>query len=369
MPGSPKPASDVPAADEVEVSIFGPGKGEAIAVHLGAGEWMTVDSCRDQSTGENALLTYFDLLGVDVATQVKLVVGTHAHDDHIAGISEIHAKAVTAPFVQSAALTSEEFLASVEADADIERVLRKTVRSEYRHVMEEVMRRKITPPLIYGDALKVLYERPAAPGVAGARVIALSPSDTARLRAQHIVAKGLARADERMTLRAGDPNEAAIALWIEVGTTRVLLGADVTIGPEGCGWKGILSYFQPSERASLFKIPHHGSQNAHHDAVWDQLLNPEPVALVAPYRPLKNPLPTPADVSRILTHSPEAYITAPSKTPAQSQSTQRAGRSLASIARNVRKPWGLVGQVQARKSPDESSWRIGLTDPARQLSL
>jgi len=36
-----------PAADEIEVTLFGPGYGEAIAVHLGEGAWLLVDSCID----------------------------------------------------------------------------------------------------------------------------------------------------------------------------------------------------------------------------------------------------------------------------------------------------------------------------------
>jgi len=38
--------------DEIEVSVFGPGYGESILVHLGAGKWVIVDSCRDNKTGE-----------------------------------------------------------------------------------------------------------------------------------------------------------------------------------------------------------------------------------------------------------------------------------------------------------------------------
>ena len=39
-----------PRTDELEVSLFGPGVGECVIVHLGAGEWMVVDSCLDPAT-------------------------------------------------------------------------------------------------------------------------------------------------------------------------------------------------------------------------------------------------------------------------------------------------------------------------------
>jgi hypothetical protein len=65
-----------PADDQFEVSIFGPGKGEAIAVHLGAGEWLTVDSCVEQVTGDHPVLRYFDQIDVNVENRVLMVVGT-----------------------------------------------------------------------------------------------------------------------------------------------------------------------------------------------------------------------------------------------------------------------------------------------------
>lgn len=34
-----------PATDEIELTLFGPGYGEAIAVHLGEGAWLLVDPC------------------------------------------------------------------------------------------------------------------------------------------------------------------------------------------------------------------------------------------------------------------------------------------------------------------------------------
>ena len=46
---------DPPASDVFEVSIFGPGKGESIVVHIGNGRWIVVDSCRDQITGSSDL--------------------------------------------------------------------------------------------------------------------------------------------------------------------------------------------------------------------------------------------------------------------------------------------------------------------------
>jgi len=40
-----------PEADVVEVSIFGPGKGESVLIHLGNGKWIMIDSCIDPQDG------------------------------------------------------------------------------------------------------------------------------------------------------------------------------------------------------------------------------------------------------------------------------------------------------------------------------
>jgi len=69
-----------------------------------------------------------------------------------------------------------------------------------------------------------------------------------------------------------DPNELAAAIWVETLNKRILLGADLLVGPSECGWDAVLASFHP-EPASLFKIPHHGSPGADHPEVWSGLLD------------------------------------------------------------------------------------------------
>ncbi|MBN1875905.1 MAG: hypothetical protein JXA33_16905 [Anaerolineae bacterium] len=55
-----------PAPDELEISVFGPGYGESILVHVGAGNWILVDSCLDPVSKQPAALTYLDTLNVNI---------------------------------------------------------------------------------------------------------------------------------------------------------------------------------------------------------------------------------------------------------------------------------------------------------------
>jgi glyoxylase-like metal-dependent hydrolase (beta-lactamase superfamily II) len=98
-----------PLTDEVEVSVFGPGFGECIVVHLTEQSWLVVDSCIDARTKEPAALVYFEKIGVDAAKDVRFVISTHWHDDHIRGIGRVVGKCELAKFVCAHGLGSKEF--------------------------------------------------------------------------------------------------------------------------------------------------------------------------------------------------------------------------------------------------------------------
>jgi len=110
-----KPTSQLvpPASNELEISIFGPGYGESIVLHIGNGEWILVDSCLEPYSGEPAALTYLTALGLGVESSVKLIVATHWHDDHVRGLAQILDKCKSANVVLSEALRVEEFLTLV----------------------------------------------------------------------------------------------------------------------------------------------------------------------------------------------------------------------------------------------------------------
>ena len=77
-----------PNSDEIEITVFGPGYGECIVIHIGSNKWIIIDSCLDDD-GEPAALSYLKSLDVQVHKDVVSVMVTHWHDDHIKGLSRI----------------------------------------------------------------------------------------------------------------------------------------------------------------------------------------------------------------------------------------------------------------------------------------
>src|SRR5437870_4971116 len=107
-----------PDPEGFEVSLFGPGVGESVVLHLGGGEWIIVDSCRGEHAP--AAIEYLQDMGVDVAVSVKLIVATHWHNDHVRGLDDIVRRCPQAEFFCSPALFSSEFLVLAELWDEIE---------------------------------------------------------------------------------------------------------------------------------------------------------------------------------------------------------------------------------------------------------
>ena len=99
-----------PKDSEFELSLFGPGYGECIVLHIGGGKWVIVDSfCGSNSTPR--AIRYLEEVGVNPKESVCLIVATHWHDDHIRGMADLVKTCRKANFCCSSALLKKEFLA------------------------------------------------------------------------------------------------------------------------------------------------------------------------------------------------------------------------------------------------------------------
>ena len=76
-----------PRNDEFELTLFGPGYGESLVLHVGDGVWVLIDSCGRADAP--VALDYLRRIDVDPSEAVRMIVATHWHDDHIRGLAEI----------------------------------------------------------------------------------------------------------------------------------------------------------------------------------------------------------------------------------------------------------------------------------------
>jgi beta-lactamase superfamily II metal-dependent hydrolase len=333
-----------PAEDELEVSIFGPGIGESVVVHLGRGKWMIVDSCIDGATRQPAALEYLGRLGVDVARDVVLLVVTHWHDDHTAGMADVLRACESAALFCSSAVGTREFFALVasarqtklEAGAgsgldEMSRIL--GILSERR---TRSLGRTTSPH--YAHAGTIVYRDGPPPCV----VEALSPSSATLTRS--LLSLPVLNQPKRAIPNPG-PNELSVALHVRLGDVAALLGADLETGSsDAMGWRAVVCGGRlPSPAASIVKVPHHGSNGADHPPVWRQLVTEWPVAGVTPFS--SSGLPSESDQERLRVRTRFLGHTSPSA-PRTARFDKVTERTLTGI--RIRERRGHMGQVRFR---------------------
>ena len=345
-----------PGRDEIEVSLVGPGYGESVLIHIGAGDWLVVDSCVG-ADGRPVALQYLHQLGVNPASAVKMIVATHWHDDHIRGMAQLVKACSSARFCCASALGKKEFLSATAG-------LAQTDISAVGYGAREIY--SVFSHLDATDAVPKWARASQRVIRSGScEVWSLSPGDELFERFLRSVGhwvspvEGTARRIPELAA-----NQLSVVLWVRCGDAIVLLGGDL----ERRGWTAILEDgTRPRRRASVFKVPHHGSQGAHSTEVWDRMLESEPLAILTPWRRGASALPKPQDVHRILSLTPHAYASAK---PSFSRVKRRGmvSKTMGESGVRLETAVGPAGLVRLRRVPeDESSWRVELFDTACHL--
>jgi hypothetical protein len=343
-----------PAADELEISLFGPGYGESIVIHIGCSQWILIDSCKNPQTKKPAALSYLTDLKVDMALSVRLVVATHWHDDHIRGISAILRDCPSAKIAISAALDQQNFLDLIAAYANRQSTDGVGEFIEIFRILQE--RKQTRTPIrapILASSDKLLHRDAVQIGSDSlpVEVYSLSPSDASIIRAMLSIAE-LMPAEDTLPLRipSVSPNYASVVLWIKLGEHRILLGADLeTSADPALGWVAVLRSEAVSGKATVFKVAHHGSHNAHEQLVWSEFLMNDPLAVLTPFRRGNRILPTPEDIRRISTATSNGYITAAPVTQSRKWTNRVVRDTLNQATRRILSVHPGWGQIRLRK--------------------
>lgn len=344
----------VPAADELEVSLFGPGFGECVVVHLGRGDWMVVDSCLNDAQDQPVALEYLASLGVDVAKQVRLVVVTHWHDDHIRGSARVYAEAASARFVCSAAFQNKEFFEILAASERIKTVARDSSTSEFQDILGELHRRKErgggrsqAGPDHWAQDGSPLFQ---SSGSSQVSVTALSPSPQTITDAAANLGKLIPAISSQFNrFPRCSPNDQSVALLVHSDGCSVLLGADLeTVSDPDRGWRAVVSSpVRPQVTSNAIKVAHHGSENGDLDELWSTLLEPNSPAFLTPYSSGRKPLPSDKDVERLKTRTSRLYCTSwpPTRKPPRHPGVDRTLREMTRMHRAVSRQ---VGHIRLR---------------------
>ena len=348
-----------PERGEFELTLFGPGYGECVVLHAGDGSWVIVDSCIDE-TGAPRALRYLESINVDAAEAVRLVVASHWHDDHIRGMTLLVEACRSANFCCAAALCQGEFL-RISDVLTRHSIAAGSGADEISCVFSRLREKNVKPT--HAIANRRIFARN------GCEIWSLSPSDTNYETFLKAI-RGLMPSEGDAKRRIPDlsPNRAAVALWIAVGDVAVLLGSDV----ERNGWMEILrSKARPAGRASAFKIPHHGSGNANEPMVWQQMLDPSPFAVLAPWQRGSNTLPRRKDVERILSDTANAYSSArpDSITARRDRRRREVDRTMRESDIRLRQLPISRGMVRLRRTiGEQASWNVELAGTACHLN-
>lgn len=356
MPFAPEShsAAKPPAYDEFELSVFGPGVGECLVMHLGSGEWVIVDSCRYPKSRLPVAIEYLEHLGIEPTDVVRCILATHWHDDHIRGLADLVRRCPHAVFAMSAALSQAQFYQLVfEVDEQNKLVAASSSTSEFADILNQVETRATQPPSNASDGF-MLYQG----GFGGSvQMKALSPSPATVRDAQVDIVSRLSMSTKTRKLRRLGPNDLSVSLQVSTGNRDLLLKADLENSTDQlAGWNAVLSsLLRPQRRSDFVKIGHHGSDNADNDGVWRTMISSNSTSVVTPYSRLASPLPRDDDVKRLKNRNTILYATTwpPSAKPPRRRGVDGFVESATRVRHALNRSPGFVRIRFSLSSPQE----------------
>lgn len=357
---------------QLEVTLLGTGGGygESIVRKLGNNDWIIVDSCIDPFTKSCLPLDFLQSKGVNIKEDVKLIVCTHWHDDHIRGISKLLSESLSAKFCMAPSNDTKKFLLLVGLDCNkskYETSLASTI--EISKCFEIINSRGAN--LIRAVQDKLIYYSNS--NEIESKILALSPSDFILNEYDKEISSLITEyGNVNSKIVFQSPNDKSVALLVSVNSQNILLGSDLEFSEDPRkGWLCILDNCNSikGKKASLFKIPHHGSSSSYHERIWNELLIENPVAKLTPWN-LGRKLPKSEMIDVFLSHSHKLFITSGSTL---FDSPKKRDKSLAKAIKKFNPTLQEVkykfGQISCHLNLNQiwDGWQINLSGTAYQF--
>ncbi len=357
--------SDQTKPGVADIILFGTGGGygEAILIHFGNGDWVAVDSCINPNTGISIPLEYLKENNVK-ESDLKLIICTHWHDDHIKGLSQLLNFGVNSEFSCSKANDFEKFCYAIKIDSQ-----RPSSRStkEFEKCHNILLKRGESPVMSYPD--RVLYQNDKD------SIISLSPSDESlnefdQYLSQILVdLKGLNK-----DIDAQNPNHYSTALQVKLESHTAILGADLeTTNNRKTAWTAILDNSKtlvkdPSPK--YFKISHHGSKTGYSNEFWDLIFDNELNGTMTPWTLGGNSLPKDDMISLFKGKTRNLFITSDYVVGRKPKKRDRiADRTIKEFNNTISEIKFNFGMVKSSiiKSNEGSKWETKLHGSAKSL--
>ncbi len=354
-----------PREDEIEITIFGPGYGECIVIHIGSGKWAIIDSCLDDNGLEPVSVTYLQNLGVSVDTDVIAVSASHWHDDHVKGLAKTIAACQAARLSFGSALQSTEFLAFLYAH-EIQPVqsLDKGGTELLRCLAMLKQSDRAIKPLVEDTLIFDFDQGTLAHGLR-VEMRALSPSGKQFADFIQRIGDFPVNSIGKPKGRISEPsrNHLSVAMLLSIGNQGVLFGADLEqVADPQKGWNAVVVNRQNRQpRSHVFKIPHHGSYNAHNEDVWKKMVDRQPWSIVTPWRKGGSNLPRDTDVARLKGYSNNCYITSTKVPPIKGRYDRDTIKLIRAAGLKINPSIYSSGRVTMR-------WTAGCTPPEVRLA-
>ena len=360
---------DLPTDNIGEVTLIGTGGGygESIVAHLGNNNWITIDSCIDPKTKKSLSLQYLESLGINIKTDLKMIVATHWHDDHILGISQLLSAGENAIFCMARPNDLKKFLRLVGLDhTKLEIQVSNSSTVEFSKCLE-IMEKRNPGMRKNAEADKTLLSLALEDNIRS-EVISLSPSDfTMQAFDKEISTLITEYGPSSKKIINKTPNEKSVVILLKMGVHRALLGADLEVKKNNNeGWLHILDKSQVIDKKStLFKISHHGSSNAYHERIWVELLEKNSLSKLTPWNKNKK-LPEPEMLKKYVNHTNFLYMTSrisTDKPKSRDRSIEKAIKKLGIKIKEVKFSAGMV-RCRINIKDEKDTWHTSLFENA-----
>lgn len=344
--------------NEAEVTLIGgtSGYGESVVVRYGENEWAIIDSCIDSLTQTCLPIAYLEDIGVDICSQVKYVICTHWHDDHIKGLHKV-LEACSNEVFFCVAIASERLSFLYEIQRSNLYEPDRGVRRELILAMDKVREKGIKVKYLIQDlpvfatanskcttlspSQKELdnFFKELAYAISGQgqviaqketlKTIPVAEIETADKIADEVFSslegsidaepaeiteidlQELERLKESAKQSKPNINDRSVALLFTICGHHAVLGADLEVTSDSeSGWQSVNDCMSMvGVTAGIFKIPHHGSSTGYYELFLRNHIKPTATGKVSTWLKGKKVLPEKTVLDNYREHLSGLYIT------------------------------------------------------------